>query len=84
MAVSVPVSPALAWAAEVNWTVGGRSSSVIVAVWTVVAPRVAFVGAPRVRTTVSSVSSRVSVAIVMTASAVVAPAGMSSGEAVTE
>jgi hypothetical protein len=52
------------------------SSSVMVAVWTVVAPSVAFVGVPIVRMTVSSVSSTVSAVIIMVAVPVVAPAAI--------
>jgi hypothetical protein len=62
--------------------VGAASSSVIVAVWTFVAPTVALVGAPIVRITVSLASSRTSPAMVIVTVAVVAPARIVRGLAV--
>ena len=77
--VNAPLSPTDVWVAEVNAKVGAASSSVIVAVCTVVAPSVALVGVPRVRTTVSFASSSVSDVIVIVAVPVVAPAVMEIG-----
>ena len=59
-----------------------ESSFVIVAVWTVVAPRVALVGVPMVRITVSSGSTVVSLVMVIVAVPVVLPAAMVIGLAV--
>ena len=82
VAVSVPTLSAPLWLAMVNCTVGAASLSVIVAVWTVVAPAVALVGAPIVTTTVSSASSRASSTTAMLIVPVVAPARMVIGLAV--
>ena len=58
---------------------GALSLSVMVRVWVVVAPKVALVGAPRVRMTVSSGSSVPSLTIVTVRLALVLPAGITSG-----
>ena len=69
--------------AAVHTTVGvASSSSVIVAVCTVVTPNVAFVGVPIVRMTVSLSSSNVSAVIVIVAVPVVPPAAIVIGLAV--
>ena len=72
--VIVPLSAALLWVAEVNETDGAISSSVMVAVWTEVAPFVALVGVPIVTITVSLASSKASPVMVMVAVPVVEPA----------
>jgi hypothetical protein len=68
--------------AALNCTVGVGSSSVMVAVCTVVVPGVAFVGVPIVRTTVSFGSSSVSLVTVIVAVPVVEPAAIVIGLAV--
>ncbi len=62
--------------------VGGASSSVIVAVWTVIAPGVAFVGVPMVTTTVSSGSSETSLFTAIVMSALSSPAVITIGVSV--
>ena len=81
--INVPLSPTDDWLADVHATVVvATSSSVMVAVCTVVVPSVAFVGAPIVRMTVSLGSSNVSAVMVIVAVPVVAPAAIVMGLAV--
>ena len=54
------ISSVVALVVLVNATVGAASSSVIVAVWVVFAPRVALLGADSVKMTVSLPSNTVS------------------------
>src|SRR4051812_19556690 len=68
-----PELPATFWLATLNWTVGLVLASWIVAVWTVVVPRVAPVGEPRVTVTVSLPSKTESVLARKLNAAVVVP-----------
>ena len=79
---STGVAPAFSpadWLAWLNCTVGGSSSSVTVAVWTVVAPSVALVGASMVAMIVSSSSSVTSSLIWKVRVVVVSPASTTTG-----
>ena len=78
--VAVPTPSLTVWAAAVKLTVG--TWPVMVRVWTVVAPRVALVGVPRVTITVSSGSATASATTVTVMVPVVLPAGIVSGLAV--